>query len=201
MGAIPLLNFPEFCKDRVYILEGSIGLISNLKSYRQNGIIYASLDDSQSTKSQWPRKMNVTNYYLGSSKNNLPRDKNKQHNLRLFHSVDQSRKQFWLILNQQKRHVINTMNLVSTSTTTKHFSQDQGFPPRKQLKNWKKQKGITQHYIEKKGKALLITPIQECTQNLIESRISIEKSVDKNSKLHYTTNRAQNSWDRLKFLW
>lgn len=37
-------------------------------------------------------------YYLGSCKNNLARYKNKQHYLRLFHTIDQTREYLRFIL-------------------------------------------------------------------------------------------------------
>lgn len=51
-------------------------------------------------------------YYLGSCKNNLARYKNKQHDLRLFHTIDQTREYLrFILLENQNVAVFKIMPL------------------------------------------------------------------------------------------
>lgn len=89
---LPLLVLPELRKDGIYILKSCVCFVSHLKHLDKEKKIRNSIGD------RMHKRWTAARTCLRSSDHNLPRHKNKKHNLRLFHSIDQAWKEFWFIL-------------------------------------------------------------------------------------------------------
>lgn len=90
--SVPLLAFLKLSKHWIYVLKGSVCLFSHLHNTRQEANHFKLIHLKNSDFDMKSIPSNKIKSYLSSCQNYLSWDEYKQHNLWLFHSIDQPRK-------------------------------------------------------------------------------------------------------------